>query len=119
MSMPNRQTWQERREARNRAEAAALVLACVALLLAAHPWTVARTMAANPHWYSLRKNWACDEDFVFVVQFIPCWGYALRFPDPRKGWPYILTIEDVAGWRSWNFNDFAPNEDVIVDMGNS
>jgi hypothetical protein len=78
-------------------------LARVAQLLAAHPWVFARTMADNPHWYTLRKNWVDDDDFVFVVQFIRRWGYVERFPDPKRGWPYILLGVD--SFKYWTMGD--------------
>jgi hypothetical protein len=40
-------------------------------------------------WYTLRRTWENDGDFVFVVEFLRKYGYVERFPDPVKGWPYI------------------------------
>jgi hypothetical protein len=110
--MTRRQTYQERKAARQRAEDAALAvlargpveppatgLAWVTWLLETAPWQFARTMADNPHWYTLRRRWQNDSDFVYVVKSIRAWGSVERFPDPEKGWPYIAL--DVEGYHYW------------------
>src|SRR5262249_46273358 len=61
----------------------------VAWLLETASWQFARTMADNPHHYSLRKTWQNDADFCFAVQFIRRHGHIERWPDPKRGWPYI------------------------------
>ena len=67
----------------------------VSALLAAQTWTFAKTMPRNPHEYSVRKRWASDDDFVFVVQYIRDNGYAGDF----EGRTY--TYLDVDGHFYW------------------
>jgi hypothetical protein len=132
MSWP---TYQQRKEARQRAEDAALAvlargpveppasdLARVRWLLETAPWTFARTMASNPHWYTLRRKWQNDSDFVFVVKSIRAWGQVERFPDPVKGWPYIAL--DVEGFHYWTMGgpcelappeEWGPEETVLIN----
>ena len=90
-------------KARGPVDPPAADLARVAGLLAAHPWIFAKTMADNPHEYTLRRQWPCDEDFAFVVQFIQSYGYVERYPDPVRGWPYIML--NVAGFKCWPFGN--------------
>lgn len=107
-----RQTYEERKAARQRAEEAAAAieargpidppseeLARIQWLLETAQWTFARSMPQNPHWYTLRKRWENDDDFVAVVLFIRKYGYVERFPDPVKGWPYIQF--NVNGFKYW------------------
>ena len=35
----------------------------VGSLLLRQEWIFAKTMPEDPHWYTLRKGWACDADF--------------------------------------------------------
>lgn len=67
----------------------------VSALLAAQTWTFAKTMPHNPHEYSVRKNWANDDDFVFVVQYIRDNGYTGQF----EGRTY--TYLNVNGYFYW------------------
>jgi hypothetical protein len=112
----NRQTYAERKEARRRDEARAQAIVArgplelppdelvrVRWLLETAAWIFARTMPKNPHWYTLRRQWENDNDFVFVVQFIRRYGLVERFPDPVKGWPYIYF--DLDGFHYWTMGD--------------
>jgi hypothetical protein len=82
-------------------------LARVQALLESHTWVFARTMADNPPWYTLRREWEAkpllgespNEEFVEVVQFIRKYGYVERFPDPEKGWPHVMC--DIGGYKYW------------------
>jgi hypothetical protein len=56
------------------------------LLVEAH-WRIAVTMPENPHCYTLRRSWACDEDFVFCVEVIRSIGEREKFP-PGPGGRY-------------------------------
>jgi hypothetical protein len=116
-------TYQERKEDRQRAEEAAAAvlargpveppaeeLARVTQLLAAAAFQFARTMPKNPHWYTLRKKWESDEDFVLVVQFIRLYGSVERFPNPDRGWPYIYM--DIDGFHYWTMG--SPIEQTIL-----
>jgi hypothetical protein len=112
VTAPPRESWQDRKLARARAELAAAELlargpiqppadelARVTWLLTTAPWVFAKTMPENPHWYTLRRRWENDGDFVFVVQFIRRHGLVERFPDPQRGWPYIYL--DLDGFHYW------------------
>jgi hypothetical protein len=48
-------------------------------LLESQTWTFAKTMPTNPHWYTLRRNWASQQDFVDVVLFIREHGVVEKF----------------------------------------
>ncbi len=63
----------------------------VKALLLSHHWTFAKTMAAIPHWYTLRKNWAVDDDFVWVIEYIRRVGYEQYFG--RKVYMYYALGE--------------------------
>ena len=39
-------------------------------LLEAHPWRFAKTMPESPHYYTLRREWADQDAFEFVVAAI-------------------------------------------------
>jgi hypothetical protein len=106
-------TYAERKAARQMCEDAAAAvlargpivppadeLARVQWFLETAAWRFARSMPQNPHWYTLRKTWENDDDFVTVVLFIRKYGYVERFPDPVKGWPYITM--DIAGFHYWS-----------------
>lgn len=67
----------------------------VSAFLAAQNWVFAKTMPHNPHEYTVRKNWASDDDFVFVVQYIRQHGYTGQF----EGRTY--TYLDVNGHFYW------------------
>ena len=115
--------WELRKAARAAAETAAAAierrgpvtppadeLERVAALLAAHRWIFAKTMADNPHWYTLRREWdgrplveAPNEDFVDVVRFIRRYGYVERWPELVKGWPYICI--DITGFHYWTMGE--------------
>lgn len=56
---------------------------------------VARTMPENPHWYKLRKTWARDEDFVWVVGLIRALGQRRKF---QGHWYTQLDINDHVYW---------------------
>ena len=70
-----------------------------AQLLDRAPYVFARSMAANPHCYTLRRKWADDKDFCFVVQTIRLYGYQSWF----QGWAY--TQLDLNGWTYWTMGD--------------
>lgn len=44
-------------------------------ILEAQRWIFAKTMPHVPHWYTLRRAWASDADFVWAVEMIRKWGY--------------------------------------------
>ena len=48
-------------------------------LLLGQTWKFAKTMAHMPHWYSLRRLWLNDEDFIWAVEYIRRIGYEARF----------------------------------------
>ena len=47
-------------------DVAAKVLAC----LERQTWVFAKTMPWVPHWYTLRRNWSSDAEFVRVVELM-------------------------------------------------
>lgn len=60
-------------------------------LLLSHPWKFARTMASIPHWYTLRKQWDVDDDFVWIIEHIRRVGYEQQFG--RKVYTYYALGE--------------------------
>lgn len=75
------------------------------LLENAH-FTFARSMPKNPHFYTLRKTWEHDDDFVKAVQIIRSCGYVTIF------WkkPYITF--DLGDYTYWTMgNPINPTED--------
>lgn len=42
-------------------------------------WRFAKTMPANPHWYSLSKTWQSRAEFEEAVRLIRQFGYKIRF----------------------------------------
>lgn len=67
----------------------------LAELLEGAKWVFAKTMPENPHWYTLRKTWANDADFVWAVEQIRLRGYRSKF----KGTWYIqLDVNDHFYW---------------------
>jgi hypothetical protein len=70
-------------------------LARIRHLIESHPWRFAKTMPENPHFYTLRKQWASDSDFVMVVEAIRKYGEREMF----RGWPYTVLVID--GWKYW------------------
>lgn len=52
-------------------------------------------MLENPHWYTLRKTWARDEDFVWVVGLIRALGQRRKF---QGHWYTQLDINDHVYW---------------------
>lgn len=67
-------------------------------LLHGHPWVFAKTMAHNPHWYTLRKHWD-DAEFVFAVETLRRYGYRHRY-DGR--WYVQLDVNDHFYWTMGN-----------------
>lgn len=67
----------------------------LARLLGEQQWIFAKTMASNPHWYSLRKRWARDEDFVWAVEQIRCRGYRQKY---EGHWYTQLDVGDHFYW---------------------
>ena len=77
----------------------------VGLSLLAAEWTFAKTMPRNPHWYTVRKGWADDGDFVRAVEAIRAHGYRVKYGKSTyvvsdlngmmywtMGWPVPVTI---------------------------
>jgi hypothetical protein len=64
-------------------------------LLGEQEWIFAKTMPQNPHHYTLRKKWARDEDFVWVVEIIRRHGYKTKF---GRSWYTQLDVNDHFYW---------------------
>ena len=67
----------------------------VSFLLKNNRWVFAKTMPKNPHWYTLRKEWVSDEDFVNVVTWMRKFGYNHFFFERKYT---IITINKVQYW---------------------
>lgn len=67
----------------------------LAELLESAQWTFAKTMPRNPHWYTLRRTWARDEDFVFAVDLIRLLGQRRKF---QRHWYTQLDLGDHTYW---------------------
>lgn len=60
-----------------------------------HRWQFAKTLPENPHFYTKRKEWDNDDDFVEMVMMIRENGHQVFFAYK----PYIVL--DVDGYRYW------------------
>ncbi len=78
----------------------------VADLLLPRRWIFAKTMPQTPHWYTLRKEWPSDEDFVSVVQSIRDYGYHEWFRGRR------YTMLNLNGMKYWTMG--APLDVTIL-----
>jgi hypothetical protein len=84
-----------------------------ALRLYRHKWTFAKTMAANPHWYTLRVDWfAGDLDWHVMVQYIRDQGRKMRFGKTD------YTVWDLNGYRYWSMGDHLDRTLVINRAAN-
>jgi hypothetical protein len=74
----------------------------LAVLLEAATWRFATTMPDNPHWYTLRRTWARDEDFVWAVEQIRLRGYRHKY---EGKWYTQLDVNDHFYWTmGWPIN---------------
>lgn len=76
-------------------------------LLQTASFRFAKTMPRHPHWYTLRKTWESDADFVACVVLIRARGVVRRF----KGRPY--TQLDLGGLTYWTMGDTLDNTTLI------
>lgn len=67
----------------------------IGMLLQQQEWIFAKTMPQNPHFYTLRKKWAVDSEFVWVVEQIRLQGYKQKY---GKTW---YTVLDLNGHFFW------------------
>ena len=78
----------------------------IAAFIRAHTWIFAKTMAHNPHEYTLRKHSRSEDEFVRFVVHIREAGYVLKF----AGRPYKCL--DVGPHRYWTMG--APLDKTIL-----
>lgn len=78
----------------------------IARILTGKRFTYASTMPNNPHYYTLRKNWDSDRDFVRVVEYMRREGYVEKF----RGRPY--TMLNINQYKYWTMG--APIEQTIL-----
>jgi hypothetical protein len=64
-------------------------------LLLQREWKFARTMATNPHWYSVRSDWPDQAEFVFCVETLRLLGYAQKF---GSMWYTAIDVNDHFYW---------------------
>lgn len=85
----------------------------VACFLYAHRWTFAKTMASNPHWYTVRGDWLHGPaHWEAVVQYIRDHGRKMRFGRSD----YI--VWDLNGYRYWSMGDHLDRTLVINRAAN-
>lgn len=65
-----------------------------ARLLGKH-WIFAKTMPENPHWYTLKKQWGNDNEFIETVKVIRQYGYQEKF---RHSWYTMFDINEMKYW---------------------
>lgn len=69
-------------------------------------WVFAKTMPEHPHYYTLRKSWQNDDDFISAVMMIRKYGYKEKF----KNRDYVmLNINEDKYWTMG-----APIKDTIL-----
>ncbi len=81
-------------------------LARIGQLLLTKSYRFAKTMPHAPHWYSVRREWKNEEEFVEAVLFIRKHGYS----EPYAGRNYIKF--KLNGFKYWTMGD--PIEDTII-----
>lgn len=64
-------------------------------LLQRPPYRFARTMLDNPHSYTLRRNWASDEDWAWAVTYLRANGYRQRW---GKNWYTQIDVNEHFYW---------------------
>lgn len=67
----------------------------VGATLERHRWIFAKTMPDNPHWYTLRKKWARDDEFVACAQAIRAYGYEEKYEGKRYA---MLNVNQYKYW---------------------
>ncbi len=67
-------------------------------LLLSHVWKFASSprYAKLPHWYTLRRTWDNEEDFIWTVEYIRRVGYQERFIG--RVWTYL----DAGDFQHWD-----------------
>lgn len=65
------------------------------MLLNQQQWIFAKTMAHNPHWYTLRRKWAVDADFARTVAELRAHGYKSKF---QNTWYTQVDVNDHFYW---------------------
>ena len=77
-------------------------------LIGAASFRFAKTMPAEPHWYTVRKNWPHEDDsFEEVVRTVQTYGYSRRYK--KRAYFRSLTLN---GHYYWTMG--APPEDTII-----
>lgn len=65
-------------------------------VLEAQKYQFARTMAYNPHWYTLRKKWLDPEhEWIWTVERIRAWGYKQKY---GKAWYTCIDVNAHFYW---------------------
>lgn len=75
-------------------------------VLETHDYRYAKTMPKWPHWYTLRKTWGNDADFVFAVETIREHGFTETWGG-RQFRAFALN-----GWKYWTMG--SPIEETIL-----
>lgn len=65
------------------------------MLLNQQQWIFAKTMAHNPHWYTLRRKWKVEADFPWTVAELRAHGYRSKF---QKTWYTQVDVNDHFYW---------------------
>jgi hypothetical protein len=68
----------------------------------------AKTLAANPHWYCLRREFPSSRDFTEVCRFIMETGHDEVF------WGKIYRYYIVDGWKYWTMG-WPPEETTLIN----
>lgn len=77
-----------------------------ASILLSKRYIFAKTMSSNPHWYTLRKHWENDQDFVNTVQIMRKYGYREKY---GVSW---YTMFNINGMKYWTMG--APIKDTTL-----
>lgn len=78
----------------------------VARALLSKEYRYAKSMPKNPHWYSLREEWADEKQFEDVVEYIRQNGYREQF------FRMAFTMFNLNGYKYWTYGD--PVKETIV-----
>jgi hypothetical protein len=81
----------------------------VQVLLESQQWKFAKTMPEIPHWYSLRKDWSRDDDFVLVAEHILSNGVPEKFQ--LRTYIYLFS----GAFKYWIMEESVTQETILIN----
>jgi hypothetical protein len=81
----------------------------IQILLESQQWKFAKTMPEIPHWYSLRKDWSRDDDFVLVAEYILSNGVTGKFQ--LRTYIYLFS----GAFKYWIMEESVTQETILIN----